>query len=588
MEPSAWLTLLLIVGLVAVLARELMPPSMAVLVAVIVVLAAGIITPSEAFAGFSNPAPITVAALYVVARAVEKTGVLQPVVHAALGDHGGRSSLLRLLAPTAGASAFLNNTPIVAMTAPQVEDWAAARGVSPSLYLMPLSFASIVGGVVTLIGTSTNLVVSGLLVDADLPPLGMFELTAIGLPIAVFGVAMMVAIAPIVLPARRAPREVLSEGARQFVVDMDVIPGGPLDGRTVGAGGLRRLQGVFLIQVDRHGRSIAPVSPDTELQGGDRLRFAGKVDLVVDLQRTPGLVSAERSHVPPFDATRTAFFEAVVGAASPLVGTTLRDAGFRSQYQAAVLAIHRSGERIDEKLGAVRLRVGDTLLLISDAGFRDRWYDRRDFLLVSRLGGTMPVSMRHGWLVGLIGIGMVLVAAAGIVPILQASLVSAVLLVLFGVLTPREARNAIDVDVLILIGASFGIGAAIESSGLAGGIAGSLVSLSAGLGPWALLLGVVIATIVLTEIITNNAAAVLIFPIALAAGHAAGIDPRPLVIGITVAGSASFLTPIGYQTNTMVYGPGGYRFTDYVRLGTPITVGVIAAIMVIVPIVWPL
>jgi di/tricarboxylate transporter len=589
MEPHAWVTLAAIVILVFILARELLAPAAAVFLVVVALLLLGTIDVEQAFAGFSNPAPITVAALYVLARAVEKTGALQPVVRATLGNGGGgRTALARLLVPTAAASAFLNNTPIVAMLAPQVEEWATKRGISPSLFLMPLSFATILGGVITVIGTSTNLVVSGLLVANDLPPLGMFELSWIGLPVAVIGLITVVLLAPVLLPSRRAARQDLSDDARQFVVDMEVVAGGPLDGKSVEGGGLRHLQGVFLVQLERDLELVAPVAPETTLRGNDRLRFVGKADLVVDLQRTRGLVTAERANFPEFDHRRTAFFEAVIGHASPLVGQTLRDAGFRNIYQAAVLAIHRSGRRIEAKLGAVELRTGDTLLLVSDAGFRDRWYDRRDFLLVSRLGGSMPASTRHAGFVGIVALGIVVAAGSGLLPILEAALVGAGLLVLFGVLTPGEARNAIDLDVIVLIAASFGIGAAIESSGLADALAGVLVSIGAGFGPMALLLGVVFATLILTELITNNAAAVLIFPVAIATALAAGLDPRPFAIAIAVAASASFLTPIGYQTNTMVYGPGGYRFGDYARLGAPLTLAVLVAIMVIVPIVWPL
>lgn len=589
MEPQAWVTLVAILVLVFVLAREILAPAAAVFLVVVALLLIGIIDAGQAFAGFSNPAPITVAALYVLARAVEKTGALQPVVRATLGNGGGgRGALARLLVPTAAASAFLNNTPIVAMLAPQVEEWATKRGISPSLFLMPLSFATILGGVITAIGTSTNLVVSGLLVANDMSPLGMFELSWIGLPVAVIGLIIVVLLAPILLPPRRAAREDLSDDAREFVVDMDVVAGGPLDGKSVEGGGLRHLQGVFLVQLERHLELVAPVAPETVMRGNDRLRFVGKADLVVDLQRTRGLVTAERANFPEFDHRRTAFFEAVIGHASPLVGQTLRDTGFRNIYQAAVLAIHRSGRRIEAKLGAVELRTGDTLLLVSDAGFRDRWYDRRDFLLVSRLGGSMPASTRHAGLVGIVALGIVIAAGSGLLPILEAALVGAGLLVLVGVLTPGEARNAIDLDVIVLIAASFGIGAAIESSGLADSLAGVLVSIGAGFGPMALLLGVVLATLILTELITNNAAAVLIFPVAIATALAAGLDPRPFAIAIAVAASASFLTPIGYQTNTMVYGPGGYRFGDYARLGAPLTLAVLVAIMVIVPIVWPL
>ncbi|MBW3632760.1 MAG: SLC13 family permease [Chloroflexi bacterium] len=589
MEIQAWITVLLVVALVVVLARELLAPAAAVFLVVVILLVVGVIDASEAFGGFANPAPITVAALYVLARAVEKTGALQPIVRAVLGQGDGRGkALARLLVPTAAASAFLNNTPIVAMLAPQVEEWASRRGLSPSLFLMPLSFATILGGVITVIGTSTNLVVSGLLVARGMDPLGIFELTWIGLPLAAFSVIGIVLLAPLLLPARRAAREDLGQEVRQFVVDMDVVAGGRLDGRSVAAGGLRHLQGVFLVQVERHGELIAPVSPGTVLRGGDSLRFVGRADLVVDLQRTRGLTMAEHAELPEFDPRRATFFEAVIGAASPLVGKTLREAGFRGAYQAAVLAIHRAGRRMEAKLGDVELRIGDTLLLLADAGFRDRWYDRRDFLLVSRLGGSMPASTRQAGVVGLVALGIVLAAGSGMLPILEASLVGAGVLVLLGILTPGEARNAVDLDVVVLIGASFGVGAAIESSGLAAVLASGLITVGSQWGPLALLLGVVIATIVLTELITNNAAAVLIFPVALATATGAGLDPRPFAIAIAVAASASFLTPIGYQTNTMVYGPGGYRFGDYARLGAPLTVAVVVAIMVIVPIVWPM
>ena len=588
MELSALVTLALIVALVIVLARELLAPAAAVAIAVVVLLLLGIIDSKQALSGFSNPAPVTVAALYILARAVEKTGVLTPLVAATLGNGiGARRQLARLLTPTATASAFLNNTPIVAMLAPQVEEWAIRRGISPSLLLMPVSFATILGGVVTLIGTSTNLVVSGLLVAADMPPIGMFELTWVGLPVAIIGVASIILLAPLVLPARRAAREDLTGDVREFVVDMDVVDKGPLDGKTVADAGLRHLQGVFLVQIERRGELMAPVSPDATLRGGDRLRFVGRADIVVDLQRTRGLVTAERGHLPPFDPLRTAFFEAVIGPSSPLVGRTLRESGFRNRYSAAVLAVHRAGRRIEAKLGAIRLQIGDTLLLLSDPGFRDRWYDHRDYLLISRLGGNMPASTRRAGLVALIGLAIVLAAGSGLLPILEASLAGVGLLILLGVLTPGEARDAVDLDVIVLIAASFGIGAAIESSGLAAALAAGLISVASGFGPLALLFGVVIATVALTELITNNAAAVLIFPIAIATATAAGLDPRPFAIAITIAASASFLTPIGYQTNTMVYGPGGYRFSDYARLGAPLTVLVVAVIMIVVPMVWP-
>jgi di/tricarboxylate transporter len=299
-----------------------------------------------------------------------------------------------------------------------------------------------------------------------------------------------------------------------------------------------------------------------------------------------GLVGAEQQHTTGFDDQSHTFFEVVVSGASSLAGKTLRETDFRNRFQAAVVAIHRAGERVNEKLGAVKLREGDTLLLLSDRGFSGRWRDGNEFLLVSHLGGSPPVSTRKAILVGVITAAIVAVAGIGLLPMVHTALLGALLIVAFRVLTPMEARNALDIDVLVVIAASFGIGAAIEQSGLAGMVATPLAGLNAW-GPVVVLAAVVLATVTLTELITNNAAVVLVYPIAIAVAVNAGLDPRPFAIAITVAASASFLTPIGYQTNTMVYGLGGYRFTDFIRLGLPLTVVVVTAVIFLVPIFWP-
>jgi di/tricarboxylate transporter len=588
MSWDAWLTLGIVVLTVTAMARDWVAPVIAVLGAVIVLLVAGVISTDQAFSGFANPAPITVAALFVVARAVEKTGALQPLVTATLGKgDSGRVGLARLIFPTAAASAFLNNTPIVAMLAPQVAEWARKHGKAASWFLMPLSFATILGGTLTLIGTSTNLVVSGLLEASGYEPLGMFELTQIGLPLAVVGLGLIVLLAPVLLPDRRPARQQFEEEIREFVLHQRVSPEGALDGLTVEAAGLRHLEGVFLTEIERDGQVIAPAAPTTLLRGGDRLMFVGRVDRIRDLQTTRGLVSAEEKHVSAFTGIDHTYFEAVISGASPLVGNTLREASFRSRYQAAVLAIHRAGARVDAKLGEVKLKAGDTLLIASDREFARRWRNRSEFLLVAHLGGTRAIGMKRAWLAVAVALAIVTTAGLGLLPIVHAALLGAVLLVVGGALTPGEAKNAVDLDVVVLIAAAFGIGAAIAGSGLANLLGNSVVSGLGGFGPLAVLLALTVATIVLTELITNNAAAVLVFPIAVAAAAELGLDPRPFVVGITVAASASFLTPIGYQTNTMVYGLGGYRFGDYARLGAPLTATVILTIVVFVPLFWP-
>ncbi len=524
-----------------------------------------------------------------MARAVEKTGALQPLVSATLGGgRDSRSSLVRLVAPTAAASAFLNNTPVVAMLVPQVRDWAERRGQSPSRYLMPLSFAAILGGMVTVIGTSTNLVVSGLLEASGQPPLAMFEMSRLGFPVAIAGCALLVLLAPVLLPDRRPARRELEENVREFVVSMVVEPDGPLNGKEVAASGLRHLQGVYLIEIERQGQLIAPVPPTTTLRSADRLTFVGKANLVVDLQSTRGLAFAEQHHVGALDTTRHTFFEAVVGAASPLIGGTLRDAEFRGRYQAAVVAIHRAGHRVQAKLGDVRLRVGDTLLMLGDPDFRDRWRDRNDFLLVSRLGAAPPRTTSSAWIVGLIAVVIVVGASLGALPILHLSLLGAIALVGLGVLTPGEARRAVDLDVILVIAGAFGLGAAMATSGLADRLAGTLIGGLGFLGSVGVLAGVVLATVALLGFITNNAAAVLMFPIAMSTAAGLGLDQRAFAIAIAITASASFITPMAYQTNLMVYGPGGYRFGDYARLGAPLTALVITTILITIPLLWPL
>jgi di/tricarboxylate transporter len=366
---------------------------------------------------------------------------------------------------------------------------------------------------------------------------------------------------------------------------MEVVPSGPLDGQTVEAGGLRSLQGVFLAEIERGGQVIAPAAPTTLLRGGDRLIFAGRADMIRDLQTMRGL-AADGGHLSSDAPASRTFFEVVVSATSPLVGNTLKEADFRSRYQAAVVAIHRAGERVRAKLGEVRLREGDTLLLVTDPEFGNRWRHRNDFLLVAHLGGHPPVSSRQGILVGIIALAVVVLAGAGLLPILQASLLGALALMAARVLTPWEARASVEIDVLLVIAASFGIGAAIEKSGLAAILGHGIVRGFDAWGPMGVLFAVTVSTIFITELITNNAAAVLMFPIAMSAASTVGADPRPFAIAIAIAASASFLTPIGYQTNTMVYGLGGYRFTDFFRLGLPLTLIVLATIMIFVPLFW--
>jgi di/tricarboxylate transporter len=583
---EAWITLAVIAAVIFALVREMIQPAAAVLGGSVLLLLLGITTPEQAFAGFSNEAPIIIASLLVLARAVDLSGILQPLVGALFGGvAGSRALLVRLLLPVTGSSGFLTNTTVVAMTVPPVIELSRRRGLPPSRFLIPISYAAVLGGVITTIGTSTNLTVSGLLSRQGMAPLDLFEITPVGVPVALVGLAAIILLAPRLLPVRGERSATADEASREFTVSMRVLEGGPLDGVSVEVGGLRHLQGVFLVEIERDGQIIAPVTPDEILRGGDLLTFVGRVDDIIDLQRMRGLVSSESTQLDQLGGRRHNFYEVVVGA--DLAGRTLKRVGFRARYNAAVLAIHRQGQRIDAKFGEVPLHLGDTLLVLADAGFRERWRDSRDFLLIAPLSGVAPTRSRRAPLVAGIVVAFVALTGLGLVSLLQGALLVVLALVGTRTLSVTEARRAIDLNLVVLVAAAFGLGAAVETSGLGAVAADVVVGLLAPFGLLATLAGIYVATVLLTELISNNAAAVLLFPVAVATAAGLGVDARPFVIAVLFGASLAFLTPVGYQTNLMVYSLGNYRFLDFTKMGAPVTLVAGLTVVLLVPIFFP-
>lgn len=587
MSLEAWFTVVIVVAILVGLIAGVASPSVLAFSGVVVLLLLGVLDGTQALSGFSNPAPFTVGALFVVARAISKTGAIRPLTQSIMGEEGHtRRPMLRLLGPVTLTSAFMNNIPLVAMMIPEISSWGRRRAADAARFLLPLSYAAIFGGILTLIGTSTNLVVAGQMEEFGLQPLEFFEIGRVGLPIALGGLIVLVLVSPRLLSRVRSAEASLADDVRDFTIEMSVIAGGPIDGATVESAGLRHLTGVFLTSVDRGDSVVAPAGPFTVLRGGDRLRFVGRVDQILDLQAMKGLEHASQDLIREFSIPGASYFTVAIGHDSPLVGRSLKEAGFRARYQAAVVAIHRAGVRLDTKLGAVPLRVGDALVVLTDPEFGRRWQHRPDFLVVSSLDATSEPPAPGRWrTLGVLGL-MVVTAATGILPILHAALAAALLMIVLRVLTPDEARQALDLDVLGVIAAAFGLAAAVESSGLAAVVSGGLIDVFGGFGETGVLLGVVLATVALTELVTNNAAALLMFPIAVSSAAAAGVDPRGMAVAVAITASASFLTPLGYQTNTMVYGPGGYRLTDYLKVGTPITLLVVVAVTALIPLFY--
>jgi di/tricarboxylate transporter len=587
---EAWFTLGVVALGVMVLIREVFAPDLIFLGLLAILLVMGILSPEEALVGFSNPGMISVGALFVVAGALQNTGALGFVATRIFGriENTPRRALLKMMLPIAAISAFLNNTPIVAMFMPVVIDWTRRNRVSPSRYLIPLSYATILGGVCTLIGTSTNLVANGLMIGYGMPSMSFFELGAVGVPCALVGLAFITLFSRRLLPNRKDLIESLEESRREYLVEMEVAPDCPLAGKQIEEAGLRHLPGLFLIRIERAEEIVAPVGPEERLKVSDRLVFTGVVSTIVDLQKIRGLVPAgdHRDGQGRFLEGNN-LSEAVVSEDSPLIGSTIRDANFRTRYGAAVVAVHRGGRRLSGKIGDIVVRAGDTLLLETSPGFARTFRNSPDFYLVSEVPDSTPPRYQKALPALLILVALVTAVTTGMLPMITASLIAASAVIVCGCLSVGEVRGAVDMSVLILIAAAFGVGKALEKTGAAGAIATLLIEIGTQLGPVGVLAAVYLATAILTECISNAAAVALVFPIAFEAARQFGVDARPFAIAITVAASSSFASPVGYQTNLMVYGPGGYRFTDFLKIGIPLKLLVFVVSMVCIPYAWP-
>jgi di/tricarboxylate transporter len=592
------LVLAVLVGVLSLLAATRIAPD-AILVAALGVLMTapvptdqgwklGILTASQGMAGFSNTGLLTVGVLYIVVTGLRETGGIDWIASRLLGrPKGERNAIFRVILPVCGMSAFLNNTPVVAMMIPAVQDWAKKLKISSSRLLIPLSYAAILGGTCSLIGTSTNLVVAGLVIaQTDLRPLRMFDITWVGLPTAIICAAFLVVMGPKLLPSRLSSKNPLSE-TKEYTLELMVPEGSSMAGKSVDQAGLRNLPGCFLIEVDRSDEVIAPVGPTHVLRAGDRLLFAGVVESIRELANTRGLTLAT-NQVFKLDSPRLRrrLFEAVVAPECSLAGLTIREARFRNQYNGAVIAVARNGERIGRRIGDIRLKGGDLLLVESDQGFMDRAKHSKDFLLVSPLENSTPKRHNRAPIAVAILLAMVAVATFEIYDMLLAAILASGAMILTRCCTLTEARRSIDWSVLIVIGAALGIGRAMDTTGTASLLAGSVLGV-VGSNPWIVLIAIYAVTSFLTEIISNNAAVALMFAIAMATAETLGVNLMPFVIVIMMAGSASFATPIGYQTNLMVYGPGGYTFGDFLKVGIPMNIVAGLCVVLITPLVFP-
>jgi di/tricarboxylate transporter len=585
------LVLVVIALMLAALVVEVAAPAMIVLIALIIFMVTGVVNVSEALSGFSNSGLMTIALLFIISDAIQKSGYFSYFMRYLMGKRAmGRWSLLRMMIPTSIISAFLNNTPIVVAFTPYVRKWCQEHNMAPSKFLIPLSYATILGGMVTLMGTSTNLVIHGMLIQHHYQGFSMFQLAVVGVPAVIIGWIYLTFFGYRLLPEHTSEQENTHFNVRDYLAECVVGERYPFINNTIAQAGLRKLNGLFLIEIIRGEERIYPVKATTVIRKDDRLVFTGDVSTIAELQNTKGLdiEPFATSTVDEWIDERKSLVEAIVSHHSTLIGQQINKSHFRSRFDAAIIAVHRHHERIKGKVGEIVLKPGDTLLLLTGTDFMRKQGLDSDFYVVTPIDNPFITKKhkRHGlWILATM-IPMIGMVTAHILSMFLAMSLEVALLFILRVITFEDVKKSLPIDVLLLVGSAFGIGIALTNSGLADYISTGVIKMGEPLGILAILFLVYLLTNILTEFITNNAAAVIMFPIALSTAERFHMSPTPFVVLLAIAASASFITPIGYQTNLIVYGPGGYRFTDYIKVGLPLSIMLMLLSVIIVYFVW--
>ncbi len=571
---------------------ELVPIDLTALLVTGLLILTQVLTPTEGFSGFSNQAPITVAAMMVLSAGLIRTGVVAKLGQrvSALGGSSEVSQLAVIFPVVALFSAFINNTAAVAMFLPIVLTIAREKKLSPSKLLLPLSYAAILGGACTYIGTSTNIIVGTIYAGGNQPPLQMFEFGNLGLVLLTLGTLYMLTIGQWNLPYR--PTETsLTEGylLREYLTELVIRVDSPLVDKALRETNLSKMLDIEVLEIQRGQQKLWLFLQEVKLQSGDILIVKGNLENILKIRDAEGVDILAEAKLSDRDlkSEDITLAEAVISPNSSLIGKTLKEANFRQRYQATALAIRRHGGQIREKLGRVRLHAGDMLLVLVRKQILGNLRQDSDFLLILEESLTSDFRISKLPISVLIFLGVIAAAAFQALPIVVASLFGALLMVFTRCITLREAYQAVDWRIIILIGGTLSLGTAMEKTGTANSIAESLVDWSGALGPVALIAVLYLLTMAMTEIMSNNATAALLTPIAISIANQGGWDPRPFAFCVAFAASCSFLTPIGYQTNTMVYGPGGYRFTDYFKVGAALSVINWITATLLIPFIWP-
>lgn len=571
--------------------RERLSPDVVAMSAVAVLLVTGILTAGEVLEVFSNSAPITVGCMFVLSAALERTGIIDlmgQAVSRSAGRHSPTRAVIALMASVMVVSAFINNTPVVVILTPVVIALAKTLKSAPSQLLMPLSFAGIFGGICTLIGTSTNILVDGVARKQGLDPFGMFEITAPGAILGLVGTSYMLLIGHRLLPKRETLSSILSDKSkRQFLAEVLVPQDSPVVGKTLAQAHLTQQPNAQVIDVIRHDISMRRILDRLTLEAGDRLVLKTSAGEVMGLRETENLVVGHPGALEPIATRKTAVMEGIVGPRSHFIGRRLADLNLRRLYGVYILAVHRQNENLRSNFDQVRLAVGDTLLMEGPPEGLKRLFNRR--VLVNLTKPEERPLHREKAPIAILAIVLLMgLAAFNIMPIVALALIAATAVIALGCLRADEAYEAIEWRILMLIFGMLALGSAMEKTGAALLIVEEIIYLAAGLGPITILSIIYLLTSITTELVSNNAAAILFTPIAVGIAQQLGLDPRPFAVAVMFAASATFSTPIGYQTNTFVYNAGGYKFTDFVKVGIPLNLLMWATATLVIPWFWPL
>ena len=575
---------------------EFFPVDVTALTVLGILLLTGLITPTESIMGFSNPAVIIIATLFVLSTSLQKSGILEYFVLSLnkLATHSLTLGLIVFLIAIALASSIVNNTAIVAIFMPITIRLAQKYKLSPSKLLIPLSYAAILGGTLTLVGTSTNLLVNSIMQNyGDIKPLGMFEFTKFGVLTLIVGLIYIVTMGNRLLPSRTVTSSLTkSYHLGGYLTEMKISKESPLVDRTCMERSLNHNYDIIVLDILRNGELITSNIRNTKLKEGDILFIRGSVDSFLRLKTIEKLsmLTDEKLNQSELIQENNVLVECLLTNKSELIGTSLMAANFRRRFGSFVLAIRREGTIIRKKLAYIILRAYDTLLVYGSREKVQEMASTGDFIILEELETSLK-KHKLWWLSSILIIAVMLLSALGIVPILKGAIIAVVILLTLKVISPVEAYNSIHWQVIVLIATLIPLGHAIQTSGTADWIGNNIIILVRlfpdQMQPRMLLALIYLLTIILTETSSNAATAIIVTPIAIVSSINLGLDPRPFIFAVCFAASASFITPIGYQTNLMVYGPGGYKFKDFIRVGFPLSVIIWILGIIFIPVFWP-